>query len=297
MFKILIADDNFEDRELLRLEIQHALGHENTKISFYEAASIKKAKELLKDNAIDLLTLDIQFDRLSEGVESLPELFEMHPTLSIIVISGKLDKNEVAEQLFRFTKDNVLKGKRWARHFDVLDKKDDKKEAIQRAYSFAFKQKEAADTVRDLFLMAESFLEKEDLNKCIEVYQKIQSIAPGEIESSENLKILKGRVTRQQIVKHLSSGDRIAGSLLLGHYLEKRLKTFSRRVLGRGVSASLSQCLKEIEKNRKIPEDKAALFNKLLHLRNKAIHHPSAILEEEVKTAFERVKLLEDNRK
>jgi response regulator of citrate/malate metabolism len=296
MFKILIADDNFEDRELLTLEIQQALSSENEKLTFYEASSISKAKELLRDNAIDLLTLDIQFDRLSEGIDSLPELFEKHPTLSIIVISGKLDKNEVAEQLFRFTKDNVLKGKRWARHFDVLDKKDDKKEALQRAYSFAFKQKEAADNVRDLFLLAESYLEKEDLNKCIEVYQKIQSIAPGELESSENLKILKGPVTREQIVQHMSTGDRIVGSLLFGHFLEKRLKTFARKVLGRGC-ISLSQCLKEIEKIRKISADTVGLFYKLMSLRNKAIHHPSAISEEEVQRAFERMELLETKRK
>ena len=173
MFKILIADDNYEDRELLKLEIQQALSSEKTKITFYDASSVNKARELLRVNAIDLLTLDIQFDRLSEGIEALPDIFEKHPSLNIIVISGKLDKNEVTEQLFRFTKDNVLKGKRWARHFDVLDKKDDKKEAIQQAYAFASRQKDTADNVRDLFVLAESYLEKEEMNKCREVYQKI----------------------------------------------------------------------------------------------------------------------------
>ncbi len=296
MFKILIADDNYEDRELLRLEIQQALGPENAQITFYEASSVNKAKELLRVNDIDLLTLDIQFDRLSEGIDALPELFEKHPALSIVVISGKLDKNEVTERLFRFTKDNVLKGKRWARHFDVLDKKDDKKEALQHAYSFALKQKEAADNVRDLFLLAESYLEKEELNKCVEVYQKIQSIAPGEIESSENLKILKGPVTREQIVQHILSGDRIVASLLFGHYLETRLKTFTRRLLGRAFT-SLAQCIKEIEKSRKLPVAKAELYHKLMRLRNKAIHRPSDISEKEVQVAFKSMKSLEDLRK
>ena len=50
MFKVLIADDNYEDRELLRLEIQQALSSLETKITFYEASSISKSKELLRVN-------------------------------------------------------------------------------------------------------------------------------------------------------------------------------------------------------------------------------------------------------
>ena len=190
MFKVLIADDNFEDRDLLKMEVQQALKSEQTNIKFYEAASVKKTMELLVDNTFDLLTLDIEFDRLNEGIDALPEIFEKYPTLNIIIISGRLNKNEITNQLFRFTKDNVLKGKRWVRHFDVLDKKDNKKDALQRAYAFAFKQKEAAGKVRDMFVLAESLLEKNDVDKCIEVYKKIQDVAPGELESQENIKLL-----------------------------------------------------------------------------------------------------------
>lgn len=292
MFKILVADDNYEDRELLKLEIQQALSPTNTEIMFYEASSVNKAKEILRDNTIDLLTLDIQFDRLSEGIDVLPEIFEKHPTLNIIVISGKLDKNEVTERLFRFTKDNVLKGKRWVRHFDVLDKKDDKKEALLHAYNFAFNQKEAADNVRDLFVLAESYLEKEDMNKCIEVYQKIQNIAPGELESSENIKILKGPVSPEQILQHIRSGDTIVASLLFGHYLEIRLKAFTRRLNGRAF-ANLSDCLKELERSQHIKPYTKELFGKLMRLRNRAIHRPAGISEKEVESAFRNIKTLE----
>jgi len=54
----------------------------------------------------------------------------------------------------------------------VLDKKDDKAEAIRRAYAFARQQQEGADNVRELFLLAESYLEENMLDKCLEVYQK-----------------------------------------------------------------------------------------------------------------------------
>jgi response regulator of citrate/malate metabolism len=292
MFKVLIADDSYEDRELLRLEIQQALSSLETKITFYEASSISKAKELLRVNSIDLLTLDIQFDRLNEGIDALPVIFETHPTLNIIVISGKLDKNEVSEQLFRFTKDNVLKGKRWARHFDVLDKKDDKKDAIQRAYSFANNQKDTADNVRDLFILAESHLDRDDMKKCIDVYQKIQDLAPGDPESNENLKILKGPEIPEQVLQYISAGDNIVASLLFGHYLETRLKAYTRRLIGRAPH-SLSDCIRDIEKARKISGDKKKVLNKLMRLRNRSIHQPSTISAIEVEAAFKKMKNLE----
>ncbi|MFA4829961.1 MAG: response regulator, partial [Thermodesulfovibrionales bacterium] len=108
MFRVLLADDNYEDRELLKLEIQRALGREETDLRFYEAASIKQAREFLKVQSFDLMTLDIEFDRMNEGIDALPGIFENYPTLNIIIISGKLNKAEVSEQLFRFTKDNIL---------------------------------------------------------------------------------------------------------------------------------------------------------------------------------------------
>lgn len=294
MFRVLIADDNYEDRELLKLEIQNALKSDDVAVKFHEASSISKAREKLRNYTFDMLTLDIEFDRLSEGIDALPGIFEEHPTLNIIVISGKLNKNEVTERLFRFTKDNVLKGKRWVRHFDVLDKKDDKKEALKRAYEFAFRQKETADKVRDLFMLAESYLEKEDMDRCVEVYKKIQKIAPGEAESDENIRILRGDVSSEQILRHMRSGDRVVASLLLGHFVEMRLKAFTRRKIGRAF-AVLSDCLKEMEKSGRIKPFQRDLFNKMLRFRNRAIHRPTAISADNVQSVFHDLKLLESN--
>ncbi len=292
MYRVLVADDNSEDRELLRMEIEQSLAPEGASIRFYEAAHIKKVMELLKAHPFDLLTLDIEFDRLSEGLDALPDIFEEYPTLNIIVISGKLDKNEVVDQLFQFTRDNVLKGKRWVRHFDVLDKKDDKKDALRRAYSFTFKQKEAADNVHDLFLLAESYLEKDEKEKCVEVYRKIQDIMPGESESGENITILNDNITSEQILQYMRKGDRIVGSLLLGHYIEIRLKAFTRKRMGRAYVV-LSDCLREMERARRIKSFKAKLFTSILRMRNKAIHRPSGVTDGEVQHVLEDMKLLE----
>ena len=292
MFSVLIADDDYEDRELLKLEIRRALGTAEPDLRFSEASSVRQALQLLTTRLFDLLTLDIEFDRLNEGIHALPEIFENYPTLNIIVISGKLNKVEVSEQLFRFTKDNVLKGKRWARHFDVLDKKDDKTDALQRAFSFAVRQKESAGKMRELFLLAESYLEKNMIDKCLEVYQKIQDLAPGEQESNENIRMFKGEISTEYIEEFYEKGERVAASLLLGHYLEERLKTFTSALLGRSFPA-LSDCLKALENTHLIGQHHKELFQQLLRLRNKAIHHPAEISKRDLIASIKTLKLLE----
>jgi CheY-like chemotaxis protein len=293
MFKVLIADDDFEDRELLKLEIERSLGSERPDIRFSEAASIRQALQLLTTQVFDLMTLDIEFDKLNEGVNALPEIFENHPTLNIIVISGKLNKSEVLEQLFRFTKDNVLKEKRWARHFDVLDKKDDKTEALRRAYSFVLKQQEGFDKVRELFLLAESYLEKDMIDKCLEIYQKIQDISPGERESRENIHIFKSAVTPEQAREHYRKGDIIIASLLLGHCLETRLKLFTHSALGQSFPL-LSECLKALESSSLISKHKKGLFHNFVQLRNRAIHHPGSLSEKDFDYVVNNISLLDE---
>ena len=293
MFKILVADNDYEDRELLKLEIQRALSEVEPDIRFSEASSVRQAMQQLTNQVFDLMTLDIEFDRLNEGIDALPELFENYPTLNIIMISGKLNKSEVLEQLFRFTKDNVLKGKRWSRHFDVLDKKDEKTEALRHAYSYALRQNEAVDKIRELFLLAESYLEKGMIDKCQEIYQRIQDIAPGEHESDENIHILKSAVSPEQAKEYHRKGDVVVGSLLLGHYLETRLKSFTNMIIGRTYPV-LSDCLKEMEHSGRISKYRRKLFQELLHLRNRAIHQPGDITEKDINAAVHSLNQLED---
>jgi len=293
MFKVLVADDDFEDRELVKLEIQRALKKDEPDLRFHEAVSVRDAVKALTTQMFDLMTLDIEFDRMTEGIDVLPELFETHPTLNIIVISGKLDKSEVSERLFRFTKDNVLKGKRWARHFDVLDKKDNKTDAIQRAYTFALQQREGRDSIRELFLLAESYLEKNMLDKCLEVYQKIQLLAPGERESRENIRIVKGDVSVEQALDYFRNGEKVVASLLLGYHVENRLRIFTARMIGRTFPI-LSDCLREMEQQRRISHFRKELFSDLLGLRNKAIHQPANVSEADFKTVSKKLGLLEE---
>jgi CheY-like chemotaxis protein len=293
VFRVLIADDSFDDREILKLEVEKALKAEESDIRFYEAASVKQALERLKVQSFDLMTLDIEFDRMNEGLEVLPEIFESYPTLNVIVISGKLNKSEVSGSLFRFTKDNVLKGKRWARHFDVLDKKDSKEEALRDAYHFALKRHDTADKVRDLFLMAESYLEKGEVEHCLGVYQKIQELAPEDEESNENISIVKG-AAYERALEYLRKGETVISGLLLGYHIENRLKRFTKRILGRDWPG-LFECGKELERSRKFSAYKKDLFQKLIRVRNKSIHHPNTISEGVFEEVQKDLKMLEGN--
>jgi CheY-like chemotaxis protein len=295
VFKVLIADDDYEDRELLKLEIQRALGGVENDLRFHEAGSVREALTVLTTQVFDLMTLDIEFDRMDAGIDVLPELFETHPTLNIIVVSGKLDKRQVSERLFRFTKDNVLKSKRWARHFDVLDKKDDKTEALRRAHAFARTQQDVSGNIRELFLLAESYLEKNMLDKCLAVYHKIQQLAPGEEESRENIRIVEGEVSAEQALEYFRSGDKVVAALLLGYNLEKRLKAFTTGRLGRSY-ATLSEGLKEMEQARVLGANDVRLFHDLMFIRNKAIHQPAHVAEVDFKTAMKKIEQLEGER-
>lgn len=295
MFKVLLADDNYEDRELLKLEILKAMDSQEGDIRFHEAASVRQASDLLVSEHFDLLTLDIEFDKMNEGIEVLPEFFDKYPSLNIIIVSGKLNKGEVAAELFRFTKDNVLKGKRWSRHFDVLDKKDDKTEAIRNAIKFAEDMKDSAEKVKDMLYLAESYLEKGEHEKCLDTYKKILEINPDEPEARENIDAFKkgGYV---QALDYLKKGEEVVASLLLGHHIESRLKAFTRSKIGRS-SPSLYDCLKELDRARRIMPDQRSVFQSLLRLRNKSVHHPGALLENEFTKAVQNLKKLESELK
>jgi CheY-like chemotaxis protein len=291
MYKVLLADDSYEDRELLKQEIGKALEGVEDNIHFTEAASVRQAAGLLASDSFDLMTLDIEFDRMNEGIEALPDFFDKFPSLNIIIVSGKLNKAEVTEELFRFTKDNVLKGKRWARHFDVLDKKDGKAESIRSAHAFATERKGSADKVKDMLSLAETYLEKGEHEKCLETYKKIQEIYPDEPESRENIKTFsKGGY--EQALDYLHKGEKVVAALLLGHHIESRLKAFTRNKLGR-YYPSLYDCLRELEKARRIKPFKRTLFQGLLRVRNKSMHHPGSLSGQDFNNAVRDLKQLE----
>jgi hypothetical protein len=130
------------------------------------------------------------------------------------------------------------------------------------------------------------------LDKCEEVYQKIQRLAPGDAESRENLHIVKGGGSGDQALQYFRAGEQVVAALLLGHYIENRLKALTTALTGR-VFTVLSEGLREMEQSRRISRFRAGLFNDLMFLRNKAVHKPTTITEEDFKALEKKMALLE----
>jgi len=173
----------------------------------------------------------------------------------------------------------------------VLDKKDDKTDAFRRAYTFAVSQREGAEKVPELFLLAESYLEKGMLDRCIEIYQKIQNLIPEDPESKENIAIFKGGLSIEIAHEYFRKDEKIVASLLLGYYVESRLKEYTVASLGSSYP-SLADCLRMLEENRSFSQYRKGTFQRLLRLRNKAVHEPTHSSEQDFENAAKDLGLL-----
>jgi hypothetical protein len=131
------------------------------------------------------------------------------------------------------------------------------------------------------------------LDKCLEVYQKIQRLAPGETESTENISIVKGALSVEQALEYYRRGEKVVASLLMGYHLENRLRRFTTAVIGRKLP-TLSDGLKEMEQGRRISHARIALFYDLMYLRNKAIHSPATVSEADFTVAMKKLDRLEE---
>ena len=128
---------------------------------------------------------------------------------------------------------------------------------------------------------------------CSSDLQKIQRLAPGEVESGENIRIVKGDVSTQQALGYFRAGEKIVAALLLGYHLENRLRAFTAAALGRTLP-TLIEGLKEMEQGRRISHFKKELFSDLVGLRNKAIHLPTGVSEADFQAAMKKLDLLEE---
>lgn len=99
MFRILLADDDHQVRNMLKLTLERA-GHE-----VVEAEDGAQAVRKYKPSAIDLVITDIVMPE-KEGIETIMELRSIDPLVKIIAISGG----------GRINPDDYLN---WARRFGV----------------------------------------------------------------------------------------------------------------------------------------------------------------------------------
>lgn len=94
---VIIADDRASDRQI----IADVLSLLDPPVRILEAETVPDLLQLARDQEVDLITLDISFsgadDRSREGLDVLPRLITVRPRVPIILVSGTLDLDRVAE--------------------------------------------------------------------------------------------------------------------------------------------------------------------------------------------------------
>ncbi len=104
MVRVLIADDNANIREALRLTLEDE-GHEVT-----EAADGVEALEIAADISPDLIFLDIAMPRM-DGIEALRRLkaFSATQNIPVVMVTAQNDRKAIAEAVKLGLRDYITK--------------------------------------------------------------------------------------------------------------------------------------------------------------------------------------------
>lgn len=105
--KIVLIEDSPGDAELLRIAIHRNREERAVELVHFEA--LKPAIAFLKDNAADLIILDLSLPD-STGISSLNSLREVVPHLPIIVWTGWEDRSSAIEGIRLGAQDYLFKG-------------------------------------------------------------------------------------------------------------------------------------------------------------------------------------------
>src|SRR5262245_7715414 len=95
LMKILVVDDHFLVRAALRSVLQKL----SSQVVIMEAVDSRQAMQLVSEEAdIDLILLDLSLpDR--DGFSVLSELRQSHPSISVVVLSARQDRESVVKAL------------------------------------------------------------------------------------------------------------------------------------------------------------------------------------------------------
>ncbi len=105
MYRILVADDEVNERALIRFLLSDFI---NEELKLYEAKNGKEALTIIQQNEIDILISDIQMG-LMTGIELATKVREIYPDLEILFISGYDDFEYVRSALSLRAVNYILK--------------------------------------------------------------------------------------------------------------------------------------------------------------------------------------------
>lgn len=104
MYRILVADDEADERALIR----YLLRDFDTKFELYEAKNGREALSIIRQKEIDILISDIQMGFMT-GIELAAEVRKTHPDLEILFFSGYDDFEYVKDALSLRAVNYILK--------------------------------------------------------------------------------------------------------------------------------------------------------------------------------------------
>ncbi len=104
MYKILVVDDEKIERNGIRFLLKQM----NFELEIVEAENGKKAVELLKTQAVDILLTDIKMPFM-DGMELIEEVRPLYPEMMIIIFSGYSDFEYAKNAMKYDVKDYILK--------------------------------------------------------------------------------------------------------------------------------------------------------------------------------------------
>lgn len=102
MKNILVVDDSKFMREIIKKAIT------DLELTIFEADCAEKALEILKENQIDIMTLDVTMGGKS-GAESIGDFLAIRPDLKIFVCSSMTSTDMIQKTLLSGARDFIKK--------------------------------------------------------------------------------------------------------------------------------------------------------------------------------------------
>lgn len=107
MLRVLIVDDNKQDRFLLRTNLPSRFAQE---AEFIEAENLKAAGAILQHRAVDIITLDLDLNTGDTPDQTYAKMRELAPDIPIVILSGIEDREQALRLIAQGAEEYIVKG-------------------------------------------------------------------------------------------------------------------------------------------------------------------------------------------
>ena len=159
---ILVLEDDPDDALLLKSKISSHQNFSRIK-SWVHKDNLADALLFLQDSSVDVILSDLGLSE-SHGLETFYKLYEAHPEIPIIVLSGFEDKNAIRQAIKDGAQDYLIKGKIEA-------------DTLIRSIVYALQRHEATSKLKLILATAqEAFISMDEKGEIIEWNQEAEVV-------------------------------------------------------------------------------------------------------------------------